>query len=129
MRGLLEAGPRRQREDEGRERGVARAGDVEDLPGGGRDRLDDAACGAQEHPVLPQRDDDVLCRVALVEPGADRGRGERGAGRRLDPGELERLALVRRDQVESAKGQLVPGLGVERGEFSGVAGHLGNPRD
>ena len=59
---------------------------IEPSPGGGRDRLDHAPGRAEEHPILPEGDDDVLGRVPLVEAGAHRRRGERRARCGLDPG-------------------------------------------
>ncbi|MCX6943176.1 MAG: hypothetical protein NT173_00165 [Opitutales bacterium] len=67
--------------------------------------------------------------VALVEPRADLGGRVGRVGRQLHPRELERLALVGRDQVEVAEGERAARLGVEGDERAGGAGQRGHPGD
>src|SRR5208337_4657471 len=64
-----------------------------------------------------------------VQELAHLGRWEGCAGLLLEARELERLALVRRYQVEPAECQQVLGLGVEGDEPPCIAGELGDYRD
>jgi hypothetical protein len=66
----------------------------------------------------------MLRGVELVEPGANFRGGKRRVRQRIDAGELQRLALVGRDQIEPVKRQLSFGLRIERDEFAGGAGQL-----